>query len=147
MDQKFERVERHLYKRQYQTANGDWSTLYYGRFVDHKGKRRLFPLGDTLEGARDKLGVLHKRNDAEYDFDKKKQEREEAKIKGMTLAEWLDRYLELVKNTPSWKTKKAQCAHLKRLLRGENQRSLTLPEVNRVRIMEYKNRRLSEPLV
>ena len=60
----------------------------------------------------------------------------------MTLAEWLDRYLELVKHTPSWKTKKAQCAHLKRLLG-----SLSLSEVNRVRTMEYKSRRLSESLI
>jgi integrase len=142
MEQTFERVEKHLYKRQYQTASGDWSTVYYGIFTDWKGKRRTFPLGDSLESARDKLGVLHKRNDAEYDFDKERQEREKAKIKGITLGEWLDRYLDLVNMMPSHKTKKAQCYHLKRLL-GH----LPLSEVTKVRIMEYKNRRLSECLI
>jgi integrase len=47
-----------------------------------------------------------------------------------------------VSNTPSWKTKKAQCAHLKRLLG-----TLPLQDVTKVRVMEYKNRRLSETLV
>jgi hypothetical protein len=60
----------------------------------------------------------------------------------MTLTEWLDRYLDLVKSIPSFKTKKAQCAHLKRLLG-----SLPLSGVTRVKIMEYKNRRLSEALI
>jgi len=58
------------------------------------------------------------------------------------LAEWLDRYLELTKHTPSWDTKNAQSAHLRRLMG-----SLPLPQVSRVRIMEYKQRRLSEPLL
>jgi len=142
MNQTFEKVEKHLYRRQYQTAGGDWSTIYYAIFVDWKRIRRRFPLGGDLQGARDKLGVLHKRNDAEYDFDKERREREKAKIKAMTLSLWLDRYLDLVKNTPSHETKKAQCAHLKRLLG-----SLPLPEVTKVRVMEYKNRRLSEPLI
>ena len=60
----------------------------------------------------------------------------------MTLGEWLDRYVDLTKHMASGKTKKAQCNPLKRLLG-----SLPLSEVNRVRIMEYKNRRLSEPLI
>ncbi len=60
----------------------------------------------------------------------------------MTLAEWLHRYLELSKHTPSWETKNAQCAHLMRLMG-----SLQLSQVDKVRIMEYKQRRLSEPLM
>jgi integrase len=107
-----------------------------------EGVRRRFPLGSKLDDARDKLGVLHKRNDAEYDFDGEKKERERAKVKALTLTEWLDRYLELMKNTPSWSTKSAQCARLKRLL-GH----LPLSEVTKVRIMEYKQRRMSEPIV
>ncbi len=39
MEDKFKRIARHLYKRQYLTESGDWSTLYYGIFVDWKGKR------------------------------------------------------------------------------------------------------------
>ena len=136
---RFERIEKHLYKRQYQTVGGDWSTLYYARFTDWKGKRRAFPLGSDLKTAREELKVLEARNIRREDFD---AEKERAKIKGMTVREWLDRYLDLVKNMPSWKTKKAQCAHLKRLLG-----SLPLQDVTKVRIMEYKNRRLSESLV
>jgi hypothetical protein len=61
----------------------------------------------------------------------------------MTLAEYLENtYLPLMKSTPSYGTKKAQCAHLKRLL-GH----LPLSDVNKLRIMEYKSRRLSEPLM
>ena len=39
MEQTFERVEKHLHRRSYQTTNGDWGTAYYGRFTDWKGKR------------------------------------------------------------------------------------------------------------
>ena len=52
MEQKFERIEKHLYRRQYQTASGDWSTLYYGIFTDWKKKRRTFSVGNNLEDAR-----------------------------------------------------------------------------------------------
>lgn len=142
MEQKFERLEKRLYRRQYQRASGDWNTLYYAIFTDWRGKRRTFPLGDDLESARDRLGELRRLDRGRYDFDQEKREREKAKTKGMTLGEWLDRYVDLTKHMASWKTKKAQCIPLKRLLN-----SLPLSEVNRVRIMEYKNRRLSEPLI
>ena len=33
MKQKFERIARPLYQRTYRTAAGDWTTLYYARFV------------------------------------------------------------------------------------------------------------------
>jgi integrase len=142
MSETFERIEKRLYKRQYQNAAGDWQTAYYCIFVDWKGKSRKFSLGDRLEDARDKLGELRTLNKGRFDFDKEKRERQEAKIKAMTVAEWLDRYLELVKHTASYGTRTAQCRPLKRLL-GH----LTLSEVNRVRIMEYKTRRLSESLI
>ena len=137
------RVEKHLQKRQYQTATGEWRTVYYAIFTDWKGVKRTFPIGGSLDDARDELGRLKTLNKGRYDWDAKKEERKKAKIKAMTVAEWLPRYLELCKAMPSWKTKKAQCAHLQRLLG-----SLTLPEAsNRVRMIEYKNRRLSEPLM
>jgi len=142
MDQKFERIEKHLYRRQYQTAGGDWSTLYYAIFTDWKRKRRCFPLGCQLKAAREQLQILEADNVKKKDFDGEKEEQRKAGIAGMTVAEWLDRYLDLMKNMPSWKTKKAQCTHLKRLLG-----SLPLRDVTKVRIMEYKNRRLSESLV
>ncbi len=52
-----QRLEKHLYKRQYQTACGDWSTFFYARFTDWKGKRRIFPLGSDLKTAREELKV------------------------------------------------------------------------------------------
>jgi len=138
----FKRIERHLYKRQYQTADGNWTTLHYANFTDWKGKRRVFPLGSELRTAREQLKILEADNVKRKDFDLEREEKQKAATAGMTVTEWLDRYLDLVKNMLSWKTKKAQCAHLKRLMG-----SLLLSEVNKIRIMEYKNRRLSESLI
>ncbi len=76
MNQKFECIEKHLYKRQYQTSSGDWSTLYYGIFTDWRRVRRRFSLGEILGRARNKLGELRRKNDAEFDFDKDKADRE-----------------------------------------------------------------------
>jgi len=87
MEQTFERIERHLYKRQYQISTGEWSTLFYAKFTDWKGKLRTFPLGSDLQGARDRLGVLHKRNDAEYEFD---AEAEKKKRIALTFSTWAD---------------------------------------------------------
>ncbi|MCZ6452589.1 MAG: tyrosine-type recombinase/integrase [Deltaproteobacteria bacterium] len=142
MNQSFKRIAPHLYKRQYQNASGDWSTRFYGIFTTWKGNRITFPLGENLDAARDKLGVLHKRNDAEYDFDRVREDKKKAKIKGMTVAEWLDRYIVLMKDKKSGKTVKTYSVHLKRLLG-----SIPLQDMNKVRIMEYKNRRLAESVV
>jgi len=57
MNQSFKRIAPHLYKRQYQAANGEWTTLYYGILVDWKGKRRSFPLGSELRTAREQLKI------------------------------------------------------------------------------------------
>lgn len=138
----FEKVGRGLYKRRYQTADGQPRVVFYGIFTDWKRQRRKFPLGDNLEDAQDALGELRTRNKGRFDFDAEKKERAKVKAKEMTLAKWLDRYLELVKDTASGDIKRAQCSHLKRIL-GH----LPIAEVTRVKIIEYKNRRLSEPLI
>jgi integrase len=137
----FEKVGKYLYKRQYQTADGQTRVMFYAIFTDWKRKRRKFPLGSNLEDAEDALGELKIRNKGRYDFDAERKEREKARVKAITLSEWLDRYLGLVKGMASGEIKRSQCSHLKRLL-GH----LPLTEVTRIRIMEYKNRRLSEPL-
>ena len=87
MDQKqtFERMEKHLYRRQYQTAGGDWSTLYYAIFTDWKGKRRTFPLGSDLRTAKEELKVLEARNIRKEDFDKDS-------TRGLTLYAWMERF-------------------------------------------------------
>ena len=144
MTAKFERVPKvpHLYKRVYQVRGGNWSTRYYANFTDWKGKRRVFPVGGDLQAAKEALKILEGDNAKRKDFDLEKEEQRKAATDGITVAQWLDRYLDLVKHTPSWTTKKAQCTHIKRLMG-----SLPLSEVTRVRIMEYKQRRLSEPLI
>ena len=140
--EEMEKIERHLYRRQYQTAGGDWSTKFYAIFICWDGKRRTFPAGDTLPDGRDELGRLRTLDKGRFDFGAEKREREQAKVRALTLSEWLDRYLELMKNKPSFAIETAQCAHVKRLL-GH----LTLSEVTKVRILEYKQRRLSEPII
>ncbi len=138
----FKREARHLFKRQYPISSGEWSTLYYGIFKDWKRVLRKFPLGSELKPAQEQLAILEADNVKKKDFDLEKIELAKAKTQGMTLAEWLDRYLDLTKHTPSGETRHAQCAHLMRLMG-----SLPLSQINRVRIMEYKQRRLSEPLM
>jgi len=142
MEQKFVRIAPHLYKRQYQTSNGDWSTLYYGIFVDWKGKRRTVPLGSDLKTAKDQLKVLKGDNVKKKDFDQEKEEQKKAKNHGMTLEVWCSRYLDLVRAKKSWSRDEQHCKHLTRLLG-----SLPLSQINRPRIMEYKNQRLGESIV
>ena len=144
MTPKFERVPKvpHLYKRVYQVRGDNWSTRYYANFSDWKGKRRVFPVGGDLQAAKEALKILEGDNAKRKDFDLEKEEQRKAATDGMTVAEWLDRYIALMKNTRSGKTIKTYCTHLKRLLG-----SLPLRDVTKVRIMEYKQRRLSEPLI
>ena len=33
MEQEFEQLAEHMYKRQYQLSGGGWKTIYYARFV------------------------------------------------------------------------------------------------------------------
>jgi hypothetical protein len=95
MKQEFEKVEKHLYRRRYQIANGDWREAFYVRFVDWKKIRRTFVAGDNLDDAKDELGRLRTENKGRFDWDKEKEEREQAKAKAKakTLTEWLDEFL------------------------------------------------------
>jgi len=135
-------VARHLYKRQYQTSTGDWSTLYYGIFKDWKGKRRKFPLGFDLKTAKDQLRILEADNVKKKDFDLEKIELAKAKTQGMTLEVWRPRFLDLVKAKKSLDRDEQHFNHLTRLLG-----SLPLSQINRPRIMEYKNQRLGESIM
>ena len=58
MKQTFECVEKHLYRRQYQTAGGDWSTLYYVIFLlmeketpDVSGWNRIQDRSGGMQGS------------------------------------------------------------------------------------------------
>jgi len=137
------RIERYLYERRYATTyqgrykrNVEWATLYYGIFQCRlKNKRRTFPLGPYLDGARDQLQRLVALNVDNHDFDKKE-------FKGITLATYSERYLDLVKSKRSLNTDKIYLNHLKQHLG-----MLSLSEISRTRIMEYKNIRLTEPII
>ncbi len=139
---KFERVKKvkHLYKRQYKTKNGDWSTVYYARFTDWKAKRRLFPLGDNLESAKTELEKIRGRNASREDFDA-------AKIKlepGMTLAQWADCYFDLeeVKEKRSLGRDRQHVSHIKRHLGSK-----LLADLEQGDLFRYKNARGKEPII
>src|SRR3990167_5122671 len=103
MDQKFERVGKHFFRRSYPVAGGNLSIIYYGIFTSKlKRKRRVFSLGSDLKQAREALKALEGRNVLREDFDKEREEREKAQVKAMTVGEWLNRYLELIKSKKSW---------------------------------------------
>jgi hypothetical protein len=140
MHEKFERIEKHLYRRQYQTAGGEWSTLCYARFTDWKGKNRAFPVGSDLKTARDGLRVYEARNirREDFDLDKKKTDPEPERL---TVARYLPKFLETKKALPSYGFWKSCCSHLERLLGP-----IALDEITRAKIAEYKQLRLSEPI-
>jgi len=98
MNQRFERIARHLYERKYRDAAGDWNTLYYARFVCRlKGKHRTIPLGSDGPKAKDKVKRLEALDVDRYDFDldRKRQQPEkprDGKALPFTFAEWADKY-------------------------------------------------------
>jgi integrase len=140
MNQKFERIEKHLYRRQYQTAGGEWSTLYYVRFKDWKGKPRAFPVGSEFKTARDELTVYEARNirREDFDLDRKKPDPEPERL---TVARYMPRFLETKRALPSYVFWKSCGAHLVRLLGP-----IALDEITRSKIVEYKQLRVCEPI-
>ena len=135
MYQKFDRVEKHFYRRQYQTSGGDWSTLYYAIFTDWKKKRRTFPLGSDLKTAKNKLKEVEGRNVMREDFDKDK-------IQGVTFSKWAERYLELVRHKKSLERDDRSCRRLSAFLGP-----MLLSEITRAKVMEYRNMRLTDPII
>jgi len=134
----FECIAQHLYKRQYQTASGEWSTLYYGRFKDWKRKRRTFSLGSDLKTAREELKVLEARNIRKEDFDADKKKKEN----GYTFSEWVKQYFIVTKKKKS-KWKRQICEnHLKPFF-GD----MALSDIRRSTIMTYKDRRQDSPII
>jgi hypothetical protein len=138
----FAQVEKHLYKRQYQIANGDWATAFYARFTDWQGIRRKFPAGDNLEDARDELGRLHTLNKGRHDWDAEKREREKAKIQGMTIDNWADCYLQL-EEVKSKRSLSRDVDHIKTIKRHLGAKQLT--DLEREDLFGYKKRFRREP--
>ena len=150
MNETFERVTerrgkievpvKHLYRRQYQAAGGDWRTIYYGIFTDWKGKRRKFPLGSELGAAKDALALYQARNVKREDFDADKVK----PAQEMTVACWADAYLKLeeIKTKRSFARERDFVAVIKRLLG-----SVPLKELKREHLFRYRTQRLQEHII
>jgi integrase len=138
----FHCIDKGLYKRQYQNANGDWSTLFYGIFVDWTGKRRTFPLGTDMRTAKEELTVLRARNIRREDFDADK-----AKPKaGLTFSEYGTAYfngkVDPDKRAGGVEREKRSFKTLN-LFFGNT----LLSEIDRSKVMEYRAKRSMEPIV
>ena len=98
MEQNFERIAKHFYRRQYQTKAGEWMTLYYARLVCRlKNKRRVFPLGSDLREAKDKLKKIEAQDVDRHDFDLDRQrevkpKERDGKSEPFTFNEWAEKY-------------------------------------------------------
>jgi len=147
MEQKaiFDRVAPHLYKRQYQTATGEWRTIYYARFVCRlKGKRRLFALGADLRTAKEELKVLEARNVRREDFDAAKIQEVNERNAALTFSEWGKTYFAEKCNRQKRSIEWERC-----MFRNLDTRlgSLPLADITEEVIDAYKNARLEDPIV
>lgn len=71
--ERVKRIQRNFYERRYCLKTGEWRTLFYMRFVDWKGVRRTFSLGDNLPIARQNLVQHQAENLSKIDFDVKQE--------------------------------------------------------------------------
>ncbi len=143
MGRTVQRVAKHLYRRQYQTAGGDWSTIFYARFTDWKGKRRIFSLGSNPKTAKEELKVLEARNIRREDFDKDKPI--EKKTGAMIFAEWSKKYPDQqgVKNKRSLSEEKGRIKlHLNPFFG-----STLLTQITRESLVRYIDKRMRETTI
>jgi integrase len=137
-------VQKHLYKRQYQTGSGDWATAYYARFVDWQGIRRKFAIGDDLEDARDELGRLHTLNKGRHDWDAEKRKAAEQRRRAITFSQWgttyFDEDLSPNKLRPGSVDREKRAFALLEPFFGH----LSLIEVNKKKVLEYRKKRTAE---
>jgi len=140
MNESFERIEPHLYKRQYPVAGGEWRTLYYGIFKCWDGKRRRFPLGSELTVARDQLSALKGDNFRKVDFDKELK----GNAKGITLSQWATIYFK-EKVDPE----KRSVEHERGLFKNLEPffGGTPLSEISRAKIRQYRTMRLQQPIM
>lgn len=141
MHQKFEQIEKHLYRRQYRTSDGNWSTVYYAVFKCWDGKRRWFPVGDNLKAAREGLTLRLADNMKRHDFDADKIKRQ-PKPAALTLGGYIPVFLKSKEGTASYSFWKVCAGHLDRLMGSE-----VLSEITKSRIAEYKQSRKGECIV
>ena len=130
----WESVEQHLRRMKHEDRNGDWSTRYFVRFRDWKGKDRTFSAGTTLKGARQEKRRVLTLNDKRVDFEKEKE-------RDVTLSEWGSRYLSIyAKEKRSIADDQRHVRHLCRIL-GEH---TLLSEISLAQVERFKHTRKSE---
>lgn len=141
-EQKFERVKgvKYLYRRTYQTADGQWSTRFYGVFKTWQGKRTPWPLGSDLKTAKEALALLVADNIKRADLEVRRAKVELPPEK-MTVAKYAPVFLKSKEGMPSHNFWKVCCGHIVRHLGP-----VPLDEVTRSKIAEYKALRKSEPI-
>lgn len=140
MEAQMKRIKKNLYKRQYQTANGDWSTNYYGAFKDWTGRRRTFPLGSDLKTAKDELAVLKARNIRREDFDADKTKPQAGLTFGAYGADYFKSKVDPDKRAGGVEREKRSFETLK-LFFGD----MLLSDIDRSKVMEYRAKRSAEP--
>ena len=142
MEIEVKRIDKNLYRLQYQTGNGEWTTLYYAAFVDWTGKRRTFALGADLKTARDELAILRARNIRREDFD---ADKEKPKA-GLTFSDYGTAYFNGMvdpdKRAGGVEREKRSFKTLK-IFFGD----MPLSEIDRSKVMEYRAKRSAEPII
>jgi hypothetical protein len=142
MTDKFERIAKNLYKRHHLNTDGEWSRLFYGIFVDWKGKRRSFPLGSDLKTAKEELTLLKARNIRKEDFDAEP----EAIKAGLTFSVYGDAYfngkVDPEKSPNGVDREKRSFKTLKRFFG-----SILLSDIDRSKVMEYRAKRSRERII
>jgi integrase len=134
---------KHLYRRQYQTAGGDWRTIFYAIFTDWKGKRRKFPLGSEIKAAKEALAIYEARNVKREDFDAEK-EQARAEARRLTLEQWGELYFAEMIN-PGLRSAAWQRIMFNRL-KASSLGGMFLDEIDEAAIDDYRDRRLRDPV-
>jgi len=140
----WERVKKtpHLWRRRYLTANGERREKYYARFTCKlKGKRRCEPLGSDVGTAKIELKRILAEDVNGKDFDAAKQPLKQ----GMTLREWAADYfankVDPTRKAGGLDREKRSYKTLETFF-GD----MLLTDIKRSVIMQYRNKRLQEPI-
>jgi integrase len=132
----WERVKnvQHLWRRRYETANGERREKFYARFTCKlKHKARCEPLGSDLAAAKESITRILGDNVAGKDFDQEQQ------VQGMTLFPWVERFEQVKASKRSLSKDKESAAKLK-----AHFGNCALESITTSAIEAYKQKRLTE---
>jgi len=140
----WERVKNtpHLWRRRYRTANGERREKFYARFTcTLKRKRRCEPLGSDLGVAKSELKRILADDVGGKDFDVATQNA----TGGITFHEWAEDYfankIDPTRKPGGVDREKRSYKRLKAFFCD-----MLLPDIKRSVIMQYRNKRLQEPI-